>query len=90
MINVGLKWGTTKKYKFESRQGVGKSSSMRLVVDYESRENTIFPRDGIPFSVILTIRDPEGEKPIFYEMQNQLQTNGVTIANIQVATHVQV
>lgn len=90
LINVGLKWGTTKKYKFESRQGVGKSSSMRLVVDYESRENTIFPRDGIPFSVILTIRDPEGEKPIFYEMQNQLQNNGVTIANIQIATHVQV
>jgi hypothetical protein len=90
LINVGLKWGTTKKYKFRSPEGTGKSSALRLVIDYESRENTPFPREGIPFSAILTIKDPNGERPIFHEMQNQLQNDGITITNIQTASQIMV
>lgn len=90
LINSGLKWGSIKKYHFRSSRGKGASSSMKLVVSYESRENVEFPDQGIPFSLILTIRDLDRRRSIFAEMCNQLQTSGINIASIQTANVVRV
>lgn len=90
LINAGLKWGTTKKYFFRSPKGKGKSSAMRLVVSYESRENTIFPPEGVPFSVILSIKDPTKEKPVFTQMRQQLDAAAISIADIQTANQLMV
>lgn len=90
LINTGLKWGTTKKYFFKSPRGAGKSSALRLVISYETRENTEFPAEGVPFSAILTIRDPKKEKPVFSQMRQQLDTQGISIANIQNASQIMV
>lgn len=90
LINTGLKWGTTKKYFFKSPKGTGKSSTLRLVISYETRENTEFPAEGVPFSAILTIRDPKKEKPVFSQMRQQLDAQGISITNIQTASQIMV
>ena len=46
------------------------------------------PEEGIPFTAILTISDPNGEKPIFNEMRQVLMAGGVIVEDIRIASRV--
>ena len=64
-------------------RGVGESSSWSLVVDYLTQANEPFPRAGVPFTVLLTIADPDGTAPLFNTMRQTLQSFGVQILDIR-------
>ena len=83
-----MEWSPVKTYGRHISRGVGKSSSWRLVVDYLTRANEPFPSAGVPFTVLLTISDPEGTAPVFNAMRQTLQSLGVQISDIRTAARV--
>lgn len=88
LIEHGLKWSPIKTYARVSKRGIGKSSNWRLVVDYLERAGETIPDQGIPFTAILTIEDPDQDKPIFNEMRQNLQAGGVRISDIRTAARI--
>jgi hypothetical protein len=88
LIEQGFKWSPVKTYGRLIPRGVGKSSSWRLVVDYLTRANEPFPSAGVPFTVLLTISDPEGAAPVFNAMRQTLQSLGVQISDIRTAARI--
>jgi hypothetical protein len=46
------------------------------------------PDEGVPFTVLVTIGDPDGEQPVFQEMRQWLQVHGVKLEQIQTAARV--
>jgi hypothetical protein len=87
LIDHGLKWWPTKRYEAAFTEH-GTSSSWRLEVTSVTRAEASFPTDGVPFSVVLTISDPEGARPIFQTFRQYLQSRGTQIANIRTAQRV--
>ena len=69
-------------------KGRGTSSNWRLVINYLTRANEQLPAEGVPFSVLLTISDPDKESPVFQEMRQSLQAHGIQTADIRVAARV--
>jgi hypothetical protein len=87
-IEHGLKWSPVKAFARTIRNGVGKSSNWRLFVEYLTRAGEQVPENGVPFTAILTISDPEGEQPVFTDMRQSLQSLGVRIEDIRTAARV--
>ena len=46
------------------------------------------PIEGVPFTVILTISDPEGVRPVFTDLRQTLTALGVQIADIRTAARI--
>ena len=46
------------------------------------------PDDGVPFTAILTISDPEGAQPVFNDLRQTLMALGVQIADIHTAARI--
>jgi len=46
------------------------------------------PEGGVPFTAILTISDPEAEKPVFNDVRQSLQAIGTQIADIRTAARI--
>lgn len=88
LIEHGLKWSPVKIYHRLSTDGFGSSSNWQLVVDYLERSDAKMPDEGVPFTCIVTILDPDTAKPIFNEMRQSLQALGVQLENIQVAARI--
>ncbi|HRD77913.1 MAG TPA: S8 family peptidase [Hyphomicrobiaceae bacterium] len=88
LVEHGLKWNPVKRYAMHSPRGAGKSTSWRLLIKYTTRTAEAVPPEGIPFTAILTIRDPAGAAPVFQEVQQGLTTTGVQIADIRTAVRV--
>lgn len=60
----------------------------RLFVEYLTRAGEVMPEGGVPFTAILTISDPEAEKPVFNDMRQSLQAIGTQIADIRTAARI--
>jgi len=56
-----------------------------LATRSDERDETTFPTDGVPFSLVLTIEDPSGQKPIFQTFRRYLQVRGTQIDDIRTA-----
>lgn len=84
LIDHGLKWWPTKKYD-ANLVDCGTSTEWRLEVTSVTRAETTFPTDGVPFSLVLTIEDPSGQKPIFQTFRRYLQTRNIQIDDIRTA-----
>lgn len=84
MIENGMKWWPTKKYKGVFK-GTGNSSSWRIVIDSLSRAASTLPEEGINFSAILTISDPKKESDVFNEVRRNLISQGILISDIRSA-----
>lgn len=87
-IENAFKWSSTKIFERKMKKGVGNSTNWALDVEYLARDGETLPSEGVPFTVLLTISDPEGIAPVFKEMHQNLQAFGVKIADIQTAARV--
>lgn len=88
LIEHKFKWSPIKAFGAHIPKGRGKSSNWRLVVNYLTRAGERLPDEGIPFSVLLTIADPDGHRPVFQEMRQILQASGIQTADIRTAARV--
>ncbi|WP_311276775.1 S8 family peptidase [Methylobacterium sp. WCS2018Hpa-22] len=87
-IEHGLKWSPVKAFAKTMPRGVGKSSSWRMFVSYVTRAGEQMPEDGVPFTALLTISDPQGAAPVFNDMRQTLNALGVRIEDIRTAARV--
>ena len=46
------------------------------------------PDEGVPFTAIVTISDPDEEQPVFTDMRQTLQALGTQIADTRTAARV--
>lgn len=83
LISHGLKWWPTKRYFEDFKDGVGERAEWRLQVESIVRAEASFPPEGIPFSVIMTIRDPESTQPVFQEFRRYLVSRSVDLHDIR-------
>jgi hypothetical protein len=88
LIEHDLKWSPVKVYGKTFPQGVGPSSNWRLFVEYLTRAGETMPDEGVPFTAILTISDPDAERPVFNDMRQSLQAIGTQIADIRTAARI--
>ncbi|MDO8272673.1 MAG: S8 family peptidase [Gammaproteobacteria bacterium] len=88
LIEHDLKWSPVKIYEKVFPRGVGPSSNWRLFVEYLTRAGENMPEGGVPFTAILTISDPDGEKPVFNDMRQNLQAIGTQITDIRTAARI--
>ena len=88
LIEFGLKWGPVKAYAKTFSRGVGVSTNWRLDVEYLLRDGEVMPPNGVPFTVLLTISDPNGEKPVFNDVRQMLQSVGVETSDIRTAARI--
>jgi hypothetical protein len=84
----GLKWSPVKVLE-GSFKGIGRSPEWRLVVNYIVRDEVEFPKEGIPFAVVLTITDPEGEANVYQDLAQELVvTSAVKMNDIRTAMRI--
>jgi hypothetical protein len=88
LIEHDLKWSPVKVLAKTFPQGVGPSSNWRLFVDYLTRAGEVMPEEGVPFTAIVTISDPDHEQPVFNDMRQNLQALGTQIADIRIAARI--
>jgi Subtilase family len=84
LIEHGLKWWPSKRYQADFKDGVGQSTEWRLEVESIVRAEATFPAEGIPFSLVLTIEDPENGAPLFQEVSRQFLANRVQMQDIRI------
>jgi len=87
-IEHDLKWSPVKVLASTFPQGVGPSSNWRLFVDYLTRAGEVMPAEGVPFTAIVTISDPDAKQPVFNDMRQNLQALGTQIADIRTAARI--
>lgn len=87
-IEHGLKWSPVKVFAKSFPNGKGKSSNWRMFVKYLTRAGEDMPEEGVPFTAILTISDPDREAPVFADMRLMLRGLGVQIEDIRTAARV--
>jgi hypothetical protein len=85
LIDHGLKWWPVKQYESTFADN-GNSSQWRLEVTSLVRAEAQFPAEGVPFSVVLTLEDPNGDKPVFQEMRQWLQASTAVAQDVRTAT----
>lgn len=88
LIDHGLKWWPTKRYEAEFGEGVGNSTEWRLDVESVVRAEAVFPAEGVPFSLIVTIEDEDNVAPIFQSVRQDLVSKRVEMQDIQTAIRV--
>jgi Subtilase family len=87
-IAHSFKWSPIKVFEKTFPKGVGPSSDWKLEIEYLARDGESLPIDGIPFTALLTISDPEKKKPVFNDMRQSLQSKGVKIVDIMTAARI--
>ncbi|MGH2666194.1 S8 family peptidase [Flavobacterium sp.] len=86
-IEHSFKWSPVKVYE-KTFRGVGPTTDWSLDVEYLARDGVTIPVEGVPFTAILTISDPNGEKPVFTDMRQMLQSLGVQAVDIKTAARI--
>ncbi len=74
LISHGLKWWPIKQYEVMLDEA-GETSDWHLEVSSLVRAESTFPAEGVPFSLVMTIEDPDGRLPVFRQFQQQLHTS---------------
>lgn len=83
LVEDGLKWGVVKQTQFSSLRGKGKSSDWRIALKYLLRLGEVFPEDGVPFAMVLTISDPTEVAPVYQDMKIGLSSRNVLTGDIR-------
>jgi hypothetical protein len=88
LIKHGLKWWPIKIYQGRFPKGIGESSNWRLTVDSLTRSQQVFPKNGVPFAVILSVSSLDASKPVFADMRLYLRSRNVRISDIRAISQV--
>ncbi len=88
LVRNGLKWSPIKRYRLSMPNGRGTSSDWSLSLTSLMRAGELFPENGVPFSLIVTISDIDGTERIGEEVRQSLQSRGLVLADITVAHRV--
>lgn len=86
-IKHAFKWSPIKVFE-KKLNGVGPSLTWKLDVESLARDGEILPVNGVPFTALLTISDPNAEKPIFNDMRQSLIALGVKTVDIKTAARI--
>lgn len=87
-IEHAFKWSPIKVYEKKFPRGIGPSTDWSLDVEYLTRDGEKVPQNGVPFTAILTIFDPNKEEPVFNDMRQTLQSIGVQTVDIKTAARI--
>lgn len=90
LIKTGLKWSPIKRYQLAMPQGRGNTSNWKLSLESLVRAAVPYPKDGVRFTLMLTIFDLNGKAPVREEMRLDLQNRGIVLADITVAHRIRV
>jgi hypothetical protein len=60
----------------------------RFLVDYLTRPGEVMPEEGVPFTAVVTIGDPDSVRRVFNDMRQNLQALGTQIADIRTAARI--
>jgi len=85
LIKTGLKWSPIKRYLVSMPKGRGNTSNWRISLESLVRAAVAFPKDGVRFTLMLTISDLAAKEPVREEMRLDLQNRGILLADITVA-----
>jgi hypothetical protein len=88
LVEYGMKWSPVKMYAKTFPKGRGPASNWRLAIEYLTRSVEEMPDDGVPFTAILTISDPQRKENIFNEMRQTLSARGIQISDIRTAARI--
>lgn len=83
LIESEQKWNPIKVYEKSFQRGTKNKGGWFLEVEYQSRDGSQHSLQGVPFTVILTISDPEQIAPVYNEMRQNVIAAGAQIADIQ-------
>ena len=89
LIKHALKWSPIKVYERRIKKGISGSTSWRLDVEYLARDEEELPLYGVPFTALLTLSDPDGEKPVFNDMRQIITALGAEIRDIKTAVRIE-
>lgn len=87
-IRYSFKWSPVKVFEKTFKLGVASSSNWKLEIESLARDGETIPAEGIPFTALLTISDPKGKAPVFNEMRQILQAQGVQMVDIRTAARI--
>ena len=87
-LRSGLKWTPVKRYSLSMPRGRGTSSNWRLALRSVTRAGEVFPASGVPFTIIMTISDPQQTAAVYDEVRNEISRLGLALADITVAHRV--
>jgi hypothetical protein len=90
LLESGLKWTPIKRYERNMLRGIGTRGEWRLALKALTRAGVIYPEDGVPFSLVMTISDPRGDAPIYEEVRAEIARRGLRLADITVAPRLRV
>jgi hypothetical protein len=88
LLESGLKWTPIKRYFRQMTKGCGTASEWRLGVRALTRAGAMYPMEGVPFALLMTISDPTGAAPIYDEVRAEVLRRGLRLADITVAQRV--
>ena len=88
LMDEDMKWNPIKVYEHHINRGVSGTTLWQLDVSCLSKTGQTALGNGIPFALILTIRDPNGEAPVNAELKYNIQQSNLIIENIQTAARV--
>jgi hypothetical protein len=87
-IEHGLKWSPVKVFEKAMPRGIGKSSNWRMFLSYLTRSGEQVPDDGVPFTALVTISDPNRRAPVFNDTRLLLARSGVRVEDIRTAARI--
>jgi len=85
LLESGLKWTPIKRYDRNMPRGCGTTSEWKLSLKALTRAGAIYPDDGVPFALLMTITDLRGAAPIYEEVRAEILRRGLRMADITVA-----
>ena len=88
LLSNGVKWTPIKRYEKNMPRGCGTTSEWRLSLKSQSRAGAVFPAEGVPFCILMTISDIRGEAPVYEEVRNEILRRGLRLADVTVAQRV--
>lgn len=90
LLESGLKWTPIKRYERNMPRGVGTGGEWRLALKALTRAGVVYPEEGVPFTLVMTISDPKEEAPIYEEVRAEILRRGLRLADITIAPRLRV
>jgi hypothetical protein len=88
LLESGLKWTPIKRYYRHMAKGCGTAGEWRLGIRALTRAGASYPLEGVPFALLMTIRDSLGAAPIYEEVRAEVLRRGLRLADITVAQRI--